>query len=63
MFIDEVIIDLEAGKGGDGCMAFRREKYVEMGRKAKDYYDNHATIQHMARGAIDAFDYVINCKS
>ena len=31
MFIDEVIIDLEAGKGGDGCMAFRREKYVEMG--------------------------------
>lgn len=31
MFIDEVIMDLEAGKGGDGCMAFRREKYVEMG--------------------------------
>ena len=31
MFIDEVIVDLEAGNGGDGCMAFRREKYVEMG--------------------------------
>ena len=31
MFIDEVIIDLEAGSGGNGCMAFRREKYVEMG--------------------------------
>ena len=31
MFIDEVIIDLEAGNGGNGCMAFRREKYVEMG--------------------------------
>ena len=31
MFIDEVIIDLEAGRGGNGCMAFRREKYVEMG--------------------------------
>lgn len=30
MFIDEVIIDLEAGSGGNGCMAFRREKYVEM---------------------------------
>lgn len=31
MFIDEVIIELEAGRGGNGCMAFRREKYVEMG--------------------------------
>lgn len=31
MFIDEVILDLQAGDGGDGCMAFRREKYVEMG--------------------------------
>lgn len=31
MFIDEVIIELNAGKGGDGCMAFRREKYIEMG--------------------------------
>ena len=31
MFIDEVIIELNAGRGGNGCMAFRREKYVEMG--------------------------------
>ena len=31
MFIDEVIVSLEAGHGGDGCMAFRREKYVPMG--------------------------------
>ena len=31
MFIDEVEVELIAGKGGDGCMAFRREKCVEMG--------------------------------
>lgn len=31
MFIDEVVIDLIAGTGGNGCMAFRREKYIPMG--------------------------------
>lgn len=31
MFIDEVVIDLYAGDGGNGCMAFRREKYIPMG--------------------------------
>lgn len=31
MFIDEVTVELEAGNGGNGCMAFRREKYIEMG--------------------------------
>lgn len=31
MFIDEVTIKVEAGNGGDGCLAFRREKYISMG--------------------------------
>jgi len=31
MFVDEVVVNLEAGRGGDGCMAFRREKYISMG--------------------------------
>lgn len=31
MFADEVTVTITAGKGGDGCTSFRREKYVEMG--------------------------------
>ena len=31
MFVDEVILKLYAGKGGDGCTSFRREKYIPMG--------------------------------
>ena len=30
-FIDEATIRVQAGKGGDGCLSFRREKYIPKG--------------------------------
>mgnify|MGYP002388914542 CR=1 FL=1 len=30
-FVDEVSISVYAGKGGNGCLSFRREKYIEKG--------------------------------
>ncbi len=59
MFVDEVDIDVIAGDGGNGCMAFRREKYIPKGGpaggnggdggsvylKADDSYN---TLQHLA---------------
>lgn len=34
MFVDEVVVDVKAGDGGDGCTGFRREKYIPMGGPA-----------------------------
>ena len=31
MFIDEVTITVKSGAGGDGCMSFRREKFIARG--------------------------------
>ena len=31
MFIDQATIRIKAGDGGNGCVAFRREKYVPKG--------------------------------
>lgn len=30
-FLDEAKIYIQSGKGGDGCVSFRREKYIEFG--------------------------------
>ncbi|HOT75269.1 MAG TPA: hypothetical protein PK467_05750, partial [Candidatus Wallbacteria bacterium] len=31
MFIDEAVITLKAGDGGNGCISFRKEKFVPKG--------------------------------
>jgi GTPase involved in cell partitioning and DNA repair len=31
MFIDEAVVNVKAGSGGNGSASFRREKYVEFG--------------------------------
>lgn len=30
-FVDEAVINIQAGKGGNGCLSFRREKFIPFG--------------------------------
>lgn len=48
MFKDEVFIKVKGGRGGDGIIAFRREKYVEYGGPAGGTGGNGGNIYFVA---------------
>ena len=47
-YFDEAKITVISGKGGDGCLSFRREKYIERGGP------DGCTV-------FDVFWFVLNC--
>ena len=48
MFKDEVVVKIKGGKGGDGIVAFRREKYVDMGGPAGGTGGNGGNVVFVA---------------
>ena len=51
MWIDEAVLELEAGRGGDGVVSFRREKYVPRGGPDGGHGGNGGSIWLLASPA------------
>ena len=54
MFVDEVEVRFEAGRGGDGCVAFHREKFVPRGGPDGGDGGDGGSVILVAREGVDS---------
>jgi GTP-binding protein len=62
MFVDRVTIEVEAGRGGDGCMSFRREKFVPRGGPDGGDGGNGGSIVIVAEPGVDSLSSLAHRK-
>ncbi len=63
MFIDEVVVRFEAGKGGDGCVSFRREKYIPLGGPDGGDGGDGGSVILVAQEGVDSLDALAHRKA
>lgn len=54
MFVDRVEVELQAGKGGDGCVSFRREKFIPRGGPDGGDGGNGGSVVVVAEAGVDS---------
>lgn len=57
MFVDRVVVRLEGGRGGDGCISFRREKFVPKGGPDGGNGGNGGSIYLVSDENVDSLVY------
>ena len=62
MFIDSVVVEVSAGKGGDGAVSFRREKYVPKGGPDGGDGGNGGNIIITADDSIESLAHLVGEK-
>jgi GTP-binding protein len=62
MFVDRVTIEIEAGRGGDGCVSFRREKYVPRGGPDGGDGGDGGSIVIVAEAGVDTLSALVHRK-
>jgi len=63
MFVDEVVVRFDAGKGGDGCVSFRREKYVPLGGPDGGDGGDGGSIILLAQEGVDSLSALAHRKA
>jgi GTPase len=61
-FVDEVEIQVVAGKGGDGCVSFRREKFVPRGGPDGGDGGDGGSVILLAREGVDSLTALAHLK-
>ncbi len=62
MFVDRVIIEVQAGRGGDGCCSFRRERYIPRGGPDGGNGGNGGSIIISAESDVDNLSAIAHRK-
>lgn len=62
MFVDEIEIFVQGGRGGDGCVTFRREKYVPKGGPDGGDGGDGGSVILVAREGVDSLAFLTHRK-
>lgn len=62
MFVDRVTVEVEAGRGGDGCVSFRREKFIPRGGPDGGDGGDGGSILVVAQEGIDTLAALVHRK-